>query len=229
MCTENDLIEIILGLKKDPQRRSTLQLALNSARFYCGYNPNTEYTKASFILRQGIIEKDIPDSLIDKNIDEGDLFTSLFLYLNCLEQIGNLFSNSKTKYGIDYALSGYSELKEKERTAIRCLRNSLAHSFGLVNYNNLIHLRFKYTLSYEDSKSSIVQLPSTMWNDFSDKSEQSYTIIYIIPFIRMSESIMKKVVNDFYDGYLKLGCNIEEAKARYTFVIESDVSSGHSD
>ena len=50
-----ELLEIILGLKTS-DRKSTLQLALSSARCYCGYEAGKPYNSVSFTVRQNCVE-----------------------------------------------------------------------------------------------------------------------------------------------------------------------------
>ena len=196
-----DLLEIIIGIKAS-KRKSTLQLALQSARHYCGY------------------EVDINCS----NTDEGDLFLSLFLYLNCLEQIGILFCPvvGSDKNGIVRALSKFASrlLNEKEIEALKCLRHSLAHSFGLVNVSRRGTPTHKYQLSLDDSCSTIIRTEITPWDkDYSNKTEETSVIAYVFSIIRLVETIISEIRNDYAKGTLTFMIDKEEEiKSRYTFI-----------
>ena len=52
---ERELIETILGIRKDSKRKATLQLALESARFHCGIDGNGNIDNFTFTTRQQFI------------------------------------------------------------------------------------------------------------------------------------------------------------------------------
>ena len=217
-----DLLEIIIGIKAS-KRKSTLQLALQSARHYCGYEVGKPYDRAAFSFRQNRIEQ-INANINCSNSDEGDLFLSLFLYLNCLEQIGILFCPvvGSDKNGIVRALSKFASrlLNEKEIEALKCLRHSLAHSFGLVNVSQRGTPTHKYQLSLDDSCSTIIRTEITPWDkDYSNKTEETSVIAYVFSIIRLVETIISEIRNDYAKGTLTFMIDKEEEiKSRYTFI-----------
>ena len=88
---EKELIELILGIKNSSDRKSTLQLALESARFHCGIEKNGIIDNVTFDLRQDFLEKIYKEEFKHYISDEADIFSALLCYLICLEQIGTLF------------------------------------------------------------------------------------------------------------------------------------------
>ena len=216
-----DLLEIIIGIKAS-KRKSTLQLALQSARHYCGYEVGKPYDRAAFSFRQNRIEQ-INANINCSNSDEGDLFLSLFLYLNCLEQIGILFCPliGSDNNGIVRALSRFASglLNEKEIEALKCLRHSLAHSFGLVNVLPSGTPTHKYQLSLDDSSSTIIRTEITPWNkDYSNKAEETSVIAYVFSIIRLVETIISKMKYEHTKGTLNFIISEEEVKSRYTII-----------
>ena len=216
-----DLLEIIIGIKAS-KRKSTLQLALQSARHYCGYEVGKPYDRAAFSFRQNRIEQ-INANINSTNSDEGDLFLSLFLYLNCLEQIGILFCPliGSDNNGIVRALSRFASrlLNEKEIEALKCLRHSLAHSFGLVNVLPSGTPTHKYQLSLDDSSSTIIRTEITPWNkDYSNKAEETSVIAYVFSIIRLVETIISKMKYEYTKGTLNFIISEEEVKSRYTII-----------
>ena len=216
-----DLLEIIIGIKAS-KRKSTLQLALQSARHYCGYEVGKPYDRAAFSFRQNRIEQ-INANINCSNSDEGDLFLSLFLYLNCLEQIGILFCPliGSDNNGIVRALSRFASglLNEKEIEALKCLRHSLAHSFGLVNVSRRGTPTHKYQLSLDDSCSTIIRTEITPWDkDYSNKTEDTSVIAYVFSIIRFVETIISKVKKEYTKGALNFIISEEEVKSRYTII-----------
>ena len=224
--SERELIEIILGLRNDPTRKSTLQLALQSARFHCGIDENGNIDNFTFNTRQQLVEK-IKNGL-DINIpsNEADIFSALLQYFICLEQIGTLFyieekMDKSENNGIINAINYFSskELSQKEKEALKNLRNSLGHAFGLVNIDMSKKIAtHKYSLAFNDECDCIIRLPSKKneWNgDYLDKREETSTIVYVFPLIRFIEETIANVVNEYKNGKLRF-CYMEEIKARFT-------------
>lgn len=212
------LVSQILGLEYSSNRISTLQIALQSARFYCGYTGRKDYSEIDFANRQGFVDKTLCKCNTQMNSEIGDLFSAMLIYLNSLEQIGDLFCKGDDS-GIVNALKKYAknELCDDEISALKYLRHSFAHSFGLLNIGK--H-NYKYSLVFKDGK-KIVELPPKMWDgNTSDKSDSTTTKVYIFPFIRMVENIIEKCQQELRSNVMK--CNfkdIEDVKARYTVII----------
>ena len=202
---KKELLEIILGLKIDHKRKGTLQLALESARFYCGYKGDN-YSSVDFMSRQGIIDKIIAECGYSQNAEEGDLFSSLYLYLNCLEQIGNLFCENNQIKGIRRAIDFLppNTLSHEEIVAVRVLRNALAHQLGLMGS------------TYDNNKKKIFK-----WDgDCKDKKEETSTLVFVYPFIRMAETIIANAKKAYQDQKLSCLLSIEEIETRYTILID---------
>ena len=218
-----ELLEIILGLKTS-DRKSTLQLALSSARCYCGYEAGKPYNSVSFTVRQNCVELIKAGISPFRNSDEGDLFLSLFLYLNCLEQIGNLFCPviESDKNGIVRSIKKFApdELDEDEINILAGLRHALAHSFGLVNLSLSGKPKHKYQLSLEDSD-RIIRKEITPWSgDYSEKSEGTSVIAYVFSIIRLSERIFNELLYDYNRGRLNLILGDEEVKSCFTIIYD---------
>lgn len=216
-----ELLKLTLGVKSS-ERKSTLQLALQSARHYCGYEVGKPYDRAAFNFRQNRLEQ-IYANINCCNSDEGDLFLSLFLYLNCLEQIGILFCPvvGSDKNGIVRAISKFASgfLNEKEIETLKCLRHSLAHSFGLVNVLPSGMPTHKFQLSLDDSCSTIIRTEITPWDkDYSNKTEDTSVIAYVFSIIRFVETIISKVKKEYTKGTLNFIISEEEVKSRYTII-----------
>ncbi len=222
---KKELLEIILGLKIDHKRKGTLQLALESARFYCGYKGDN-YSSVDFISRQGIIDKIIAECGYSQNAEEGDLFSSLYLYLNCLEQIGNLFCENNQIKGIRRAIDFLppNTLSHEEIVAVRVLRNALAHQLGLMGstYDNNKKKHFKFVLTFsEPTDDKSLKLPSIPWDgDCKDKKEETNTLVFVYPFIRMAETIIANAKKAYQDQKLSCLLSIEEIETRYTILID---------
>lgn len=227
---KKELLEIILGIKSDHKQKGTLQLALNSARFYCGYMGGN-YSLKDFKVRQGYIEKVVADCDLTFNSEEGDLFSSLYLYLNCIEQIGNLFYSSEKGNAIRKAIESLTPniLSHDEITAIKALRNALAHRLGLmgtVKDEKRKSLFFKFSLHFsERSDNKILKLPLYPWNgDFKDKREETSTMVYVFNFIKMAETVIANARKAFQDQKLVCLLPIEELETRYTILIDESKS-----
>lgn len=224
--SERELIEIILGLRNDPTRKSTFQLALQSARFHCGIEENGNIDKFTFDSRQLLVEK--IKAGVDINIpsDEADMFSALLQYFICLEQMGTLFYIEEIKdrsdnNGIIKAINMFSprKLSTPEKEALKNLRNSLGHAFGLVNVDmSRKKATHKFLLDFKDECDKPIKLPKQEWNgDYLDKSKETSTIVYVFPLIRFIEEIFANVVNKYKDCTLRFRY-IEEIKARFTII-----------
>ena len=98
MEEQEEILDLILGRKeeKDGKRKSTLQMALSVARYLCCYKTGQNYTWTSF---QGDrYEGDDPHNPVWRPTSvESDAFVALLIYLICLEQLGNLFTDIPKK------------------------------------------------------------------------------------------------------------------------------------
>ncbi len=117
---------------------------------------------------------------------------SAFLYLNCLDQIGDLFCepNGKNKKNNDNAIKKAllefgPELSQKQLSGLVNLRHALAHKMGLVNVNGKSY--YKFIVTYDESSSDTIIPAPQKWDGkykqqvdevFSDKfdTKTSYVV-----------------------------------------------------
>lgn len=228
---EKEIAELILGISKPKDRKSTLQLALESANFHLGIKDDDEHKDEgpnilSFDLRNDNFNQSDDETYNIRCNDESELFTALFLYLNILEQIGLLFcKDTSEKNNTIKALKKFdSQINREERTAIKNLRNSLAHNFGLVNYNSKTNKpTHKYTIDMGDEREKVIELPTKEWDgNYADKSKETSCIIYIYPLMKHIHSIFKKAKAQYLNNELSFAIdNIEEIKSRFTIKVSS--------
>lgn len=225
---EQELMELILGIKKDPNRKSTLQLALESARFHCGIEIDGRIDNATFECRQDFVERIMVDEYKHYISDEADIFSALLSYFICLEQIGTLFYlEDKLEKGesnsIINAIMFFStdKLKKEERIALKNLRNSLGHAYGLVNIDKSQNCgTHKYILDFKNESKNVIVIPSQKhkWDgNFLNKEKETSTIIYVFPLIRFIERIINNVIEEYHKGTLRF-IFYEEIKSRFTII-----------
>ncbi|GIJ97563.1 hypothetical protein CAPN001_21320 [Capnocytophaga stomatis] len=156
-----------------------------------------------------------------------NVFSSILLYLIFLEQVGTAFKpknvHKKNNNRIVKALSYFPitefPLTSSEKNAIKALRHALAHGMGLVNSDNRLRNPHKFSLHYFDNEvGKIIQLPRNSWDGrtFSDKSEDTNTIIYVNNLIKLAEKIYEKLINENANDNLELAIPEAEFKARFT-------------
>jgi len=208
------LIDINQPMENDSCRYSTLSLLLKGARKLSGRDLKTgEY---------------IGEKLSKQNIEDGTdrsfLFTGLMNYLIFLEQIGTIFNeNPREKNNkIRVALKNFSSLTNKKINAVIALRNSFVHNYGLAAYDNNNsnrHLRHKFSLSIERN-TDIVKLPIGNWGgDFSDKSDETLTEVYIIDLIDLIEGIYSQIREGVETDNLSSKLEEDEIKSRFTIIV----------
>ena len=210
------VIDVNQPMAENPIRFSTIGVLLKGARKLSGRDlTNGEYVK---------------NELNTQNFDEqtyhSNLLTGLINYLIFLEQLGSIFkikNKSASKYTnpIYLALENFSTLSEKKINVIRALRNSLTHNYGLATKNTgnnkLMH---KFIISIERNN-EIVAFPLNEWNgDFSSKSDNSNTTIYIIDLIDLIEIVYLRLKEKLNSDNVDLKISFNELKARYTFILE---------
>ena len=229
---EQELIEILLGIRDNPYRKSTLQLALESARFHCGIDKSGRIDNATFEYRQDFVDRIIVDKYKHYISDEADIFSALLSYFICLEQIGTLFYTEKRmkdgeSNGIINAIILFSSdtLTKEKRIALKNLRNSLGHAYGLVNLdksrNSCTH---KYILDFKNESENVIVVPNkkNKWDgNFLNKKEESSTVVYVFPLIRFIEKIISNVIDEYNKGTLRF-IFYEEIKSRFTIAINNN-------
>jgi hypothetical protein len=94
---------------------------------------------------------------------------SAFLYLNCLDQIGDLFCepdgncNANNDDAIKRALVKFGyDLGEEKLNALVSLRHALAHKMGLVN--KYCNVNYKFIIKKGDKNSDVVTCPQKTWD-----------------------------------------------------------------
>jgi hypothetical protein len=208
------LIDINQPMIDNPMRYSTIGILLKGARNLSGRR-----------LSDGVYEM---LELNSKNFAEqtyySGLFTGLINYLIFLEQLGRIYKIIKGEEisnhtnEIAFILTKFTGLNESEIFAIRALRNSLAHKYGLATQKeNKVGLIHKFTISIESNK-DVVKLPLVAWSgDFSDKNEQTNTTIYVVDLIDLIEKVYSNLKEEIKITHITLNVGImDELKARFT-------------
>ena len=226
-----DLMRLILGLEENETRKSNFMMALKSARLHTGRNVDTGIASSMEEMELKLLEN---KEIQRKQLLNSELFTGLTMYLILLEQIGSMFKRTGLETikgyekGIKYSLCMFSTFKIEENKdkidAINCLRNNLAHNFGLASdskgkegkYKNN---KYKFTLSFSNN-APIVKLPVEKWNcKYNDKSDESSTVIGIYAFCNEVEQTVKELIKIYHTGNLEFRLSEEEIKSRFTIIV----------
>jgi hypothetical protein len=197
------ILEFVMGLRIDNHRRSNLSLSLQNARRCCGYQQGVSFTRKEFDLRcQG-----------KSTDDEADMFCALLNYLVVLEQIGTLFYKGR----IIEALKE-SGLSQEQKCALNALRNSFAHHGGLAIWNESNGKGYKFVIDFNDN-TDVVKVASRKWGgDYTDKSEETSTVIYAIPFIRLVEDIVARLQENIDLMVSQCTMTAEGIKSKFTIL-----------
>ena len=227
---KEQLLKIILGISTCSERVGTFNLALERARFICGnIGEKHQLTKAEFYFRQDTLEKCMNGNVPSQKEEIGELFVSLFLYLNCLEQLGLLFLSKKEKdengikesleYACNNGMLNFNGVKEEIKVLTR-LRHSLAHNYGLVSIPKWKQTTYyKYLLSFEEAGNKIIDMPKNNWSgDYTQKNDDLSVIIYVFPLINKIEEIIESIKSNFLNGTLSCSISKEELEARFTIL-----------
>jgi hypothetical protein len=197
---------------KNDGRLTTLSIAVRGARHLCGRELDSGIRKSK-------------EEIIDKTIDEGEkriIHSSQFLgltnYLIILDLIGSLFqtkSNKRKGDNIELALSCFSSLNENHIVAIKVLRNSLAHHFGLGNDTHIFSISQDYKVA--------IELPdkANEWNRTRTvKAESNFTKINDVLLCDFIESVIQKLNQEFANDNLSLRTGIDENTLKSKFTIK---------
>lgn len=227
-----EIINLLSSTKSNVEGRlSTLQMALNVARSLSRYNDShyvgdNEYSYQYFQCARCSKDDDPRGITFPTSIPESEIFVALLLYLISLEQLGEIFC--KAEDGSD--TNGIAKilykhcccLNERQIDAIKNLRHSLAHNFGLVSVPiSEKYDSFKYTLVFDNyTKDKIVELPKKMWERkaWDDKSEETSTKIYPINLIKLVECVIRRVLLGVTSSETQLNLDIDEIKTKYTIL-----------
>lgn len=195
---EKDIIELLLGIKKEPNRKSCLLMAYNSAK----------------ALSTGACIEEFGDI-------ESEHFSSIILCLIFWEQVGTIFKKaSENSIEIMRALEDFSTITiEDDRRAIYYLRNTLAHNYGLAT-ENIAQKHYKYTLTL--SGDVVVKHANPSWNnDFADKRDCTSTKINIIQLMTVMDNVFERLKVEYESNSLQLRIkDKDEILTRFTVLIE---------
>jgi hypothetical protein len=196
---------------KKEHRITTLSIALRGARHLCGRDTETGLRKTE-------------DELINKSITDlegGFFYSSQFLgltnYLIILDLVGSLFNNKsvkkKSKDGFEHALIHFTELNDAHISALKSLRNSLAHNFGLGTSSHIFSL--------SDSYIDMILLPSkgNEWHNSTNDKELSRTQINGVLLCDFIESVITSLSKEFTENNLGLKGGINELKLESNFTV----------
>lgn len=153
-------------------------------------------------------------------------FIGVVNYLILLEMVGRIFTSPKppvTGSAIYRALYHFSDVDEKDRYTIDALRNTLVHSYSLVNIpkqaKNNSNSRHIFTLSAL-SDSPLIKYPDINWDGkFNNKTDSRSTLIQTTKLIDLVERVVgnvKSVVNESDSSVSRM--SLSELKARYTIL-----------
>lgn len=199
-----------------PTRFSTIALLLKGSRKLFGCDLETGEYKMNELNEENILDQTY----------HSFQFTGLINYLILLEQLGSIFkpkniTSIKQTNGIFCALKFFTSLSEEKIKAVKSLRNSLTHKFGLATERNPREKPpRKFILSIERDE-EIVLLPNTDWDGtFSDKTDFTCTTIFIIDLVALIEKIYQEVKAQLISNNLEIisSGGINEIKARYTII-----------
>lgn len=217
------MIRTILGLKQVKNRKSCLLMAIRSARYLTGRDVITGKALGIGEMEYNVLKK---DEVQTHQLYNEHFFTGIAMYLIALDCIGCLFENTTIKpvddnNSIVRALESFSALKNREIEAVKDLRNTLAHNFGLATESKggAKKTKHKFTLSFSD-KAEAIKLPKKDWDgDFGNKKQSCSTIIGVSAFCNLAESIIANVYDSYEKGLLKLRVSEEQVKARFTVLV----------
>lgn len=200
---EKDIIELLLGLKKAPNRKSCLLMAYNSAK---------ALSTGACIEEFGCIE--------------AEYFSSLILYLIFLEQVGTIFKKaSENSIEIMRALEDFSTItSEEDRRAIYYLRNTLAHNYGLATDNinpNKKNDKYKFILSYFGNLIKHADIPWS--NDYSNRTDETSTTINIFRLMEIVDDVFENLKKNSENLALRIG--IDEILTRFTVRTDDAITS----
>jgi hypothetical protein len=196
---------------KEEKRISNLIIALRNARAICGRNLDNGFIEA------GRTSISISEEILRNNTYYSTLLLAVTFYLIILDLIGCVFSiksttKQKNKEGVVHALQQFTTLEEQDIDAIKSLRNSLAHNFGLANESHI----FSLSSINED----LITHPRERWYGKVTKQEKYYTKINEVKVCQLVEDVFSSVVNEFKKDnlVLKKGLNEVDVKARFTLI-----------
>lgn len=229
----NKILRFILGLESDACRKSTLQLALKQARRLGGVTLGESSSHTQFILRrskEGQDKDEMADAFFDAySEEEMDVLTSLSLYLIVLDQLGHIFGkhnnkSNRVRDAIDLSFTT-AGMSDAELDAIKELRNSINHNFGLSSCRPGSEKgEFKFIICFDDNgNNKPVVEPHLEWNgDWFDKSEDTSFHVYPFSLMNYVEKIIESFASLIQKGKITSTLSMEELKTRFTINICSN-------
>ena len=214
MERETFINNFISCLEIEPNRYSSLMIALTDARKITGRDINTGEYKLNILESNDIFLT--PHS-----------FIGIINYLLILDMIGEIFKFPdflRKQNNIFNSLKQFSSLIDKDIDTFIALRNSLAHNYGLINIprssKEFATKRHKFTLDNQQTSLLIeYPAPEKRWSgNFDDKSENSSTKIGYIQLCDVVERVYFNVKENALKGLIILALkkDISELKARFT-------------
>ena len=204
-------MDINQPMEVDPFRFSTVGILLRGARKLSGRD----------LLSGSYIMSELNEENFTNQTYHSILFSGLINYLIFLEQVGTIFKLASAKSsGIHIALENFSTLTEEQIFAVRALRNSLTHNYGLATeiIPQNLNKRHKFTLSIERNL-EVIRLPTIKWHgDFSDKNEQTNTTVFIIDLCDIIESAYSKLKEENENNNVEIVLGRDELKSRFTII-----------
>lgn len=214
METKSEILDFILGLSTDVERKSTLQLALEQARHLIGYDNAQGINRCCFETRN---TEAIINEMKDFCSDESCLLGALTFYLIALDCLGCIFVKSKgndriTKLLEEFDIECFKDLSSKK--AVQNLRDSLCHNFGLANRSN------KYVLCYDNGGNNDIFgiYRKQKKTDWSDKQIEHQTVINVFQLCRAFEDTISVIIRKYKEGIITSNIENDELKARFTIL-----------
>jgi hypothetical protein len=199
-------------------------MAVRNARYLTGRDINTGKALGICEMEYNVLKK---EDVTTHQLYNEHFFSGLAMYLIAIDCIGCLFENStitpkiENNNSIIRALKSFSSLDDERIEAVKDLRNTLAHNFGLATESKggTKKTMHKFTLSFSD-KAEAIKLPKKDWDgDYDDKKQRRSTIIGVSSFCDLAESIIANVYSCYESGSLILRIDENEAKSRFTILV----------
>lgn len=219
---EQKLMALILGKEQDDKRKSSFIMALRSARFLVGKNPDRN--ESDF----GDLEMDLlkHDVVGENKILNEMILTGVVMHLMLLDLVGSLFKRSDSledsgRNHIIHALTDFSDVDIEYKDSVRCLRNTLAHNFSLATMPSKNEkLIRKFILDFSSYGPWIKNAVQPWTGDYADKKEDTSTIINVNGICNMVENVINEVYKAYDEGKLRFRPdNLEEIESRFTLLI----------
>lgn len=224
---KNDILSLILGLRESVKYKSTLQIALKQARRLIGYNKEIGgASHGNLLFRTYDVDlkslglEDIQEVGFYQqqcNYEEHDVLTSVILYLIVLDQLGHVFGKikSNSSNSVTDAINNTSYrtiLSQKQKDAVRQLRNSLCHNMGLASYNpegkTITH---QFTMLFDDKNENNIR------NGISVKveSEVKNVKVNLFALCNMVEDVLQEHIKKYQNTDFTSSLDVEILKNRF--------------